>query len=125
MTCLVTGANRHESAVFEQLVDAVPPIKQPSGQRRKRPDKLHADKGDDNPRCRAFLRRRHIKVRIARIGIESKERLGRQRWKIERTIAWLHGYRRLQVRYERTQAIHEAFLTLACAMICFRAVARL
>jgi len=30
--------------VFEALIDAVPLILQPSGQRRKRPAKLHADK---------------------------------------------------------------------------------
>jgi transposase len=120
----VTGANRHDSTAFAHLVDAVPPIKQPNGHRRKRPDKAHADKGYDMPRCRRFLHRRHIQVRIARIGIESKQKLGRHRWASERTFAWLHGYRRLQVRYERRLDIHEAFLTLACAMICFRGLGR-
>ena len=41
--------------------------------------KLHADKGYDYRRCRAYLRRRGITARIARRGIESKERLGRHR----------------------------------------------
>ncbi len=41
---LLTGANRHESMVFEELLDAIPPIMQPNGRRRKRPDKGHADK---------------------------------------------------------------------------------
>ena len=57
--CL-TGANRHDSVVFEALVDAIPPIARPSGQRRRRPAELHADKAYDIPRCRAFLRRRRI-----------------------------------------------------------------
>jgi len=39
---------------------------------------------------------------------------------VERSLAWLHGFRRLLVRYERRADIHEAFLTLACCMICFR-----
>jgi hypothetical protein len=42
------------------------------------------------------------------------------RWVVERTIAWLHQYRRLRVRYERRADIHEAFLHIACSLICFR-----
>ena len=115
----LTGANRHDSMVFAELIDAIPPITQPSGQRRKRPAKLHADKAYDMPRCRRFLHRRRITVRIARKGIESSERLGRHRGVIERTLAWLHRYRRLTIRYERRADIHQAFLTLGCALICF------
>ena len=73
---LLTGANRHESVVFEALLDAIPPIKQPNGRRRKRPAKLHADKAYDIPRCRRALSQRHIKVRIARKGIDSSETPG-------------------------------------------------
>ena len=119
LASLLTGANRHDSKVFEALIDAVPPIKQPSGQRRRRPAKLHADKAYDIPRCRRFLHRRHIQVRIARKGVESSQRLGRHRWVIERTLAWLARYRRLTIRYERRMDIHQAFLTLGCALICF------
>lgn len=115
----MTGANRHDSMLFEALLDAVPPIRTPTGQRRKRPAKLHADKGYDYPRCRRALSRRHIKVRIARKGIESRTKLGRHRWVVERTFAWLHRYRRLRVRDERRADIHQAFLTLGCALICF------
>jgi transposase len=119
LAALLTGANRHESVVFEDLLDAVPPIKRPSGRRRKRPDKLHADKAYDVPRCRRALTRRRIKVRIARKGVEPKDRLGRHRWVVERTLAWLNRYRRLTVRYERREDIHRAFLSLGCALICW------
>jgi transposase len=122
LAALLTGANRHDSIVFETLLDAIPAIKQPSGQRRRRPDKVHADKGYDYPRCRAALRRRHIRVRIARKGIDSSQRLGRHRWVVERTLAWLSRFRRLTVRYERRADIHQAFLTLGCALICFNAL---
>ncbi|MCA1701976.1 MAG: IS5 family transposase [Actinobacteria bacterium] len=121
---LVSGANRHDSAVFEELLDAVPPVKRPSGQRRKRPGKLHADKAYDIPRCRRALSRRRIKVRIARKGIDSSEKLGRHRWVVERTLAWLGQFRRLTIRYERRVDIHEAFLSLGCALICLNAVQR-
>jgi transposase len=46
--------------------------------------------------------------------------LGRYRWVVERTLAWLHQFRRLRIRYERRSDIHEAFMSLACALICWR-----
>jgi len=119
---LLTGANRHDSAVFEELLDAVPPIRQPNGHRRRRPAKGHADKAYDIPRCRRALTRRRIKVRIARKGVDSSARLGRHRWVVERTLAWLNRYRRLTGRDERRADIHDAFLTLGCALICFQAL---
>jgi transposase len=123
LAVLLTGANRHESVVFDALLDAIPLIKQANGRRRKRPLKLHADKGYDYPRCRKALSRRHIKIRIARKGIESSQRLGRHRWVVERTLSWLSQFRRLRVRDERRADIHQAFLTLGCALICWRTLA--
>jgi transposase len=119
LATLLSGANRHDSMLFEELLDAIPSTKTPAGQRRKRPAKLHADKGYDYPRCRAALHRRHIRIRIARKGIDSSLRLGRHRWVVERTLAWLNRFRRLTVRYERRADIHHAFLTLGCCLICF------
>jgi transposase len=119
---LLTGANRHDSVVFADVLDAVPPITTPSGQRRKRPAKLHADKAYDIPRCRQALTQRRIKIRIARKGRDSSERLGQHRWVVERTLAWLNRMRRLTVRYERRADIHQAFLTLGCCLICFNAL---
>ena len=115
---ILTAANVHDSNVFEELVEAIEPIKRPRGRPRKRPKKLHADKGYDAKKCWATLSRRGIKSRIARRGIESSERLGRHRWVVERTLAWLDRYRRLAVRYERRADIHEAFLHLGCSLIC-------
>jgi IS5 family transposase len=60
-------------------VDTIEPIKGPRGRPgrpRKRPKKLHAGKGYDFPRCRNALRKRGIKARISRRGIDSSERLG-------------------------------------------------
>ena len=48
--------------------------------------------------------------------------LGSQRWVVERTLSWLHQHRRLRIRYERQAEIHEAFLSLACSLICLRAL---
>jgi transposase len=46
--------------------------------------------------------------------------LGKKRWVVERTIAWLHQYRRLRIRYERCDDIHEAFLAIGCSLICLK-----
>ena len=78
----------------------------------------------DARRVRDALRARHITPRIARRGVESRERLGRHRWVVERTVAWLHRFRRLRVRDARRADIHRAFLTLGCALICRDAIDR-
>ncbi len=114
----VGPANRHDSTAFEAMLDAVPPIRTPAGRRRKRPAKLHADKGYDYARCRLACRQRRIKARIARRGVERSDRLGRHRWVVERTLAWLARYRRLAARHERREDTHQAFLTLACCILC-------
>jgi transposase len=66
-----------------------------------------------------------IRPRIARKGVEAKHTLGRHRWVVERTLAWLARSRRLTVRYERLAELHTAFLDLACALICWNYVRRL
>lgn len=120
LACLLSGANLHDSKMFTPLLDAVPPIHRSKGRPRKRPDKLHADKGYDFPHCRKACTSRGIKHRIARRGVESSQKLGKHRWVVERTHAWLNKFRRLTIRYERRADIHLAFLTLGCAFICFQ-----
>jgi IS5 family transposase len=94
----------------------------PTGRWRRRPGKVHADKADDHRRCRAYLRRRGIRPRIARRMIESSAPLGRHRWTIERTGAWLGGIRRLRIRYERFSERFYALAMVACSVICFKAL---
>jgi len=122
-----TAANVHDSKLLESLVDATRPTRGPRGKPgrpRKRPETLHADKAYDFRRCREALRERGIRARIGRRGIDSSERLGRYRWTVERTLSWLNRYRRLKVRYERRADVHQAFLELGCALICWKHVQR-
>ncbi len=121
----LTGAQVHDSKIFEELIDSVGPVRGLKGRPRKQPAKLHADKGYDYARCRRFLRRRGIKARIARRSVDTSERLGRHRWRVEQTLSWLHRYRRLRIRYEQRDDIHQAFLSLGCALICFKQFQRL
>ena len=121
----LSGANRHDSMALADTLDAIPPVR--SGKRgrpRRRPGKLHADKSYDFRRCRQDCRRRRIKPRIARRGVDSSQRLGRHRWVVERTHAWMARFRRLVVRYERRDDIHLAFTLLGCALICLNQIRR-
>ncbi|MGW0073363.1 transposase, partial [Streptosporangium sandarakinum] len=112
--------NTHDSLAVEPLVRSIPPIRPRRGPRRRKPAKLHGDKGYDYPHLRAFLRGRGIIPRIARRGIESGRRLGRHRWVVGRTVSWLVGYRRLHRRYERRADHFASFVTIAAALICYR-----
>ena len=69
---------------------------------------------------RACLRRRGITLRIARRGVESSTRLGRHRWRVERTLSWLSCYRRLAVRWDRDSKRWFGFVLLACALVCLQ-----
>ena len=99
------------------LLDAAVPMQ--TGPRADRPSILptrHADKCYQYRRCRDACVPRGLPHRIAPKGIESTTRLGRHRWRVERTFAWTACYRRLVVRYERLVAM-PLLLWLACASI--------
>ncbi len=102
------------------IVQGIPSIRSRRGRRHRRPGKLHGDKGYDYNHLRRWLRGRRITPRIARKGTDSSRRLGRHRWTIERTMAWLAGCRRLHLRYERKATHFLAFTSIACTLICYR-----
>lgn len=92
LAVVLTGANRHDSMALTDVADAIHPVRQKRGRPRKRPAKLHADKGYDFDRCRRDLRARSITPRIARRGVESSSHLGKYRWVVERTFAWINQF---------------------------------
>jgi transposase len=102
------------------LLERVPPVRGKPGRPRQRPDRVLADRGYDHDKYRRILRERGITPVIGRRQTEHGSGLGRARWVVERTFAWLHNYKRLLVRYDRRHDIHEAFLALACCLVCFR-----
>ena len=106
------------------LIDAIPKVRGKVGAPRRTPDAVTADKAYHSNQREMMLRIKGIKPLLPRRGLhdglDDDTSLGRLRWVVERTIAWLHQYRRLRVRYERRVDIHQAFLSLGCALICFR-----
>jgi len=89
------------------------------GRPRKRPCSLVADKAYDSRHIRAELRRRRIEPCIARRGWAKEHGLGRLRWAVERSLAWLGQFRRRRIRYERRPETHETLLTIGYALICW------
>ncbi len=120
LSIILTEANRHDSTQLLPLLAEIPPIAGKPGRPLSKPELVQADRGYDSQPHRRALAKRGIKSQIARRYTEHGSGLGKTRWVIERTIAWLHQFRRLRVRYERRPEIHEAFLKLGCALICWR-----
>jgi transposase len=78
------------------------------------------DRAYDAENIRRTMRARRILPLLAMRSTRHGSGLGRWRWVVERTFAWLNQFRRLRVRYEKRADIHEAFLSLACVLICWR-----
>ena len=115
----LTAANVHDSQVAIDLVDSVQPIYSPRGRPRHRPQAIVADKAYDSKQIRQELRCVGIRPLIPRRGTGRERGVGPVRWVVERTHSWLSQFRRLRVRYEKLPDIHEAFLLIGCALICW------
>lgn len=120
----MTAANVHDATQLIPLVDAIPPVAGKVGAPRRRPNAVQADRGY---RSRANRTRLWVRGIVPVIPESPRGRtevhgsgLGTTRWVVERTISWLRQFRRLRVRYDRRADIHQAFLTLGCALICHR-----
>ena len=101
------------------MVDALPAVRGRRGRPRRTPGALQGDRGYDSQPHRHRLRARGITPVLARRRTPHGSGLGVSRWVIERTIAWLHRFRRLTVRYVRRADVHQAFLTPGCVLICW------
>jgi transposase len=116
----ISAANLHDSQALIPLVRGIPPIRSRRGPRRRRPGKLHGDKGYDYRFLRRWPASRGIRHRLARKGVESPQRPGQHRWVVERTVSWLSGFRRLHRRYEGKPEHFLAFTAIAATLICHR-----
>jgi len=115
----VTAANVNDGTPLVKLLDAIPPLQGKRGRPRRRPEQAQGDRAYGSAKNQNELRARGIKPVLAKPRTEHGSGLGKTRWVVERTLAWLHSYRRLRVRYERRADLHEAFLKLGCILICW------
>jgi len=113
LTAILTAANRHDVTQLLPLVDAIPPLRGCPRRPVRKPGLIQGDRGYDSQPHRDALHRRGIETQLAKRRTPHGSGLGRTRWVVERTLAWLHRFRRLNVRFERRPCIHEAFLCSA------------
>ncbi len=120
MAVILTGANTPDVTQAQPLVEAIPRVRRKPGRPRRRPERVQGDRAYDSEPLRRWLRQRGIEPVLAKRKTPHGSGLGVYRWVVERTLAWLHQFRHLRIRWERRPEIHEAFLTLGCALICWR-----
>src|SRR3954466_12947563 len=104
---MATAANVNDTVVFERLFLAAFAVL--AGIQT-----VFADKGYDAERhrklCRAFGAEPHIHKR----GQPHGSGLGKQRWPVERSNAWVLENKRLALRYDRLGFIVQSLLQTAC-----------
>ena len=115
----LTAANQHDVNTLLPLVVRIPNVAGKAGSRKWKPHELMADKAFDCQALRDILRWLGIKPILPRRG-NHEHGLGKWRWFVERTISWLHQFRRLRIRWDRKPEVHQAFLSLAATIICYR-----
>lgn len=120
LAALTTAANVNEVTKVHDVLACTPPVGGKSGPKRQKPERLQGDRGFDSDPLRNELRAAGITPVLARRNTEHGSGLGKLRWFIERTNSWLHQFGRLRRRLDRLLEIQNAFLHLACALICLR-----
>lgn len=120
LAATLTGANRHDVTQLLPLVDAIPPVRGRRGAPLRKPEAVAGDRAYDSDPHRMRLSARAIATEIARRNTPYGSGLGVFRWFVKQTLALMHQFKRLRVRDDRDGLVHEAFMTMACAMICWR-----
>ncbi len=120
LACTLTAANRHDVTQLIPLIDAIPPIRGKVGAPLRKPQQVMGDRGYDRNPHRMILSCHGIGTAIARRREPHGSGLGIFRYVLEQTIALFHQFRRLRTRFDKRDDIHEAFMDLGCAMICWR-----
>ena len=101
------------------LVDAIPPLRGCPGRPLRKPGLIQGDRGYDSPPHRDAWHRRRTQTQLGRRRTPHGRGLGRTRWVVERTLAWLYRFRRLNMRDERRACVHAALHVLGCPLICW------
>ena len=119
--CLAPASPAEVTLVHQTLAARVTP-------RHRKPHRLIGDKGYDSDPLRRQLAARGITLispyRQWRVNRQYEDRrrlrVYRERWVIERTIAWFGAFRRLLIRHERSTRMFLAFFQFAAALIVLR-----
>jgi len=127
----LAGANHHEVKLAVGTLEMVRVPRRGRGRPKQRPQELVADKAYDSNRFRHWLRSKGIKPTIPPYERRARKRPRRgrpmnvgpgyaERWRVERTFAWLGNFRRLLVRHERHLSTFWAFFVIAFVLVLLR-----
>jgi hypothetical protein len=118
LAATTTAANVNEVTRVFQVLTSMPAVGGKPGPKREKPERLQGDRGYDSEPVRKLLRWLGITPILAARNTEHGSGLGVYRWFIERTISWLHQFGRLRRHLDRKTELQDAFLQLACSLIC-------
>lgn len=133
LSLTVASANEAEITLAEPTVAAIR-ITTRRGRPKTRPKLVCADKAYDSMAFRRALRKRGIKTAIPERTSKKQKRRKKgpkpqcpkanyeQRWKVERTFAWLGNFRRTLIRWERKFEAFKGFVTFTCMFVTIRNV---
>jgi transposase len=116
----LTAANVPDVVPVMELLTSVPPVGGKPGPDRSKPERLQGDRGYDSEPLRKLLRWLGIVPELAKRNTEHGSGMGKTRWVVERTNAFLHAFGRLRRRLDRLVDCQHAFLEIACSLICMR-----
>jgi transposase len=122
LSATVTAANVNEVTQALRVLVTMPTVGGKPGPKRQITEQLLGDRGYDSEPLRQILRWLGIHPMLAARNTDHGSGLGVYRWFVERTISWLHSFGRLRRRLDRLTEIQDAFLQLACDIICLRFV---
>ena len=122
ITFVLTVGERHETVVFEQLMEQGAVKRTGVGRPRLRPKRVCGDKGYSSGKIRRYLRRRGLRITIPRKANERRrgtfdKSQYRERNRVERCLNRLKQYRRIATRYEKKAQNYQALLTIASIMM--------
>ena len=121
LAVIVSAANEHDINFILPLVYLhLPVIGGKPGRPLRFPRVVRADCGYTSKDLLWIFQQTKIAGVIPQRGETPTAGLGKHRWPVERTIAWLKQWRRVGVRRERLQSNYDAFVTLASSLICYR-----
>jgi transposase len=125
LAVVVTGANRHDVTQVEAVLDGVAANRpQPTAEE---PQHLCADKAFDSEQARKVMQDRGYTPHVRSRGEERQEKASipghrARRWVVEACHSWMNRFRKILVRFEKTDRAHLGLVHLACAIITWRKV---
>jgi len=120
LAIVLTGANRHDVTQVEQVLDSIVVARpEPTPESSQH---LCADKAYDSNDAREAMIQRGYTPHVRSRGEERLEKCSypgyrARRWVVEACHSWMNRFRKILVRYEKTDLSYLALVNLACAII--------